>query len=107
MENMASLPHISVAGAVPTGTHGSGGCNGGLDSAVRAIELVRASGDMNRLATDDGDEFRDNVVGLGALGIVTSLELALEPTFQVRQHVFEDLLWDVLLSNFDAVASSG
>lgn len=107
LHNMASLPHISVAGAVQTGTHGSGVGNGGLASAVRAIELVRASGKVDRLAAEDGDEFRASVVGLGALGIVTSLDLAVEPTFQVRQQVFEDLPWDALLSNFDAVASSG
>jgi xylitol oxidase len=107
LHNLASLPHISVAGAVQTGTHGSGVGNGGLASAVKAIELVRATGQVDRLAAEAGEEFRATVVGLGALGIVTSLELAVEPTFQVRQQVFEDLRWDVLLADFDAVASSG
>src|ERR1044072_1678202 len=44
LPNMASLPHISVAGSVATGTHGSGVGNGPLSSAVREVELVTAGG---------------------------------------------------------------
>ncbi|MBT2512535.1 D-arabinono-1,4-lactone oxidase [Arthrobacter sp. ISL-30] len=109
LHNMASLPHISVAGAVQTGTHGSGVGNPALSSAVKAIELVRASGEIERLEAGDGaggDEFLGSVVGLGALGIVTSLDLAVQPTFDIRQQVFEGLPWDTLLENFDAAASS-
>jgi xylitol oxidase len=107
LHNMASLPHISVAGAVQTGTHGSGLANPALASAVRAVELVRASGEVERLEEGDGDEFLGSVVGLGALGIVTALELAIEPTYKVRQQVFEDLPWDTVLADYDAVAGDG
>jgi xylitol oxidase len=107
LHNMASLPHISVAGAVQTGTHGSGVGNGSLATAVRAVELVRASGELVRLTEDDGDEFFAAVVGLGALGIITTLELAVEPTFQVRQQVYEELPWETALSDFDAIVSAG
>lgn len=107
LHNMASLPHISVAGALQTGTHGSGIASPALAAAVTAVELVRASGDVERLEAADGEEFLGSVVGLGALGIVTALELALEPSYQVRQQVYEHLPWDAVLADFDAVAGDG
>ena len=107
LHNMASLPHISVAGAVQTGTHGSGIASPALASAVKAVEFVRASGEVERLEEADGDEFFGSVVGLGALGIVTALELKVEPTYQVRQQVFEGLPWDTVLADYDAVAGDG
>ncbi|MGY3567283.1 D-arabinono-1,4-lactone oxidase [Sinomonas sp. RB5] len=107
LHNMASLPHISVGGAVQTGTHGSGITSPALASAVRAIELVRASGELSRLEAGAGEEFLGSVVGLGALGIVTALELAIEPSYLVRQQVFEGLPWEAVLADFDAVAGDG
>ena len=69
LHNLASLPHISIAGACSTATHGSGEKNGNLASAVRALELVTAAGDLlATLADQDGEAFRGAVVGLGALG---------------------------------------
>ncbi|WP_125613046.1 D-arabinono-1,4-lactone oxidase [Specibacter cremeus] len=107
LANLASLPHISVAGAVQTGTHGSGVGNASLAAAVRAVELVRASGEAVRLTADDGGEFRAAVVGLGALGVITHLDLAIEPTYAVRQQVYVRLPWERVLADFDAVASDG
>ncbi|MEA5455015.1 D-arabinono-1,4-lactone oxidase [Sinomonas sp. JGH33] len=107
LHNLASLPHISVAGAVQTGTHGSGISSPALASAVKAVEFVRASGELERLEEGDGDEFLGSVVGLGALGIVTALELAIEPSYAVRQQVFERLPWETVLADYDAVAGDG
>lgn len=106
LHNMASLPHISIAGALQTGTHGSGVANGSLSSAVTAIELMRATGQTDRLEAADGNAFRGSVVGLGALGIVTSVELAIEPSYEVSQRVYENLPWDTALEHFDDVAAS-
>jgi xylitol oxidase len=106
IHNLASLPHISVAGAVQTGTHGSGVDNPSLAGAVESIDLVRASGEQVTLTRADGDEFLASVVGIGALGIVTGLELAVRPSFTVRQRVLEDLPWDNALSDFTAIVSS-
>lgn len=106
IHNLASLPHISVAGAVQTGTHGSGVKNQALAGAVESIELVRPSGESAKLTKEDGDEFRASVVGLGALGVVTGLELAVRPSFRMRQRVLENLPWDRALEGFDAVMSS-
>src|SRR5687767_10301224 len=82
LHNLASLPHISVAGACATATHGSGERHGNLATAVSAMELVTADGQlMVRSREDHGDEFDGMVVGLGGLGVVTKLTLAIEPAF--------------------------
>ena len=105
LHNLASLPHISVAGAVATGTHGSGDRNGTLATAVAALEIVTASGELLTLRRGDAD-FDGAVVSLGALGIVTRVTLDIEPTFDVRQDLYDDLAWSALLDDFDAVTSS-
>lgn len=92
LPNLASLPHISVAGAVATGTHGSGIGNGSLATSVSAIELVDGRGELVRLEAGSPD-FTGAVVGIGALGIVTHVELRTEPTFQVMQTVHEGLTY--------------
>ncbi|MFD0788348.1 FAD-binding protein, partial [Micromonospora azadirachtae] len=92
LANLASLPHISVAGAIATGTHGSGEANGNLGTSVAALELVTADGELLRVDREtDGDTFAGMVVGLGALGVVTRVTLDLLPTFEVRQYVQLDL----------------
>ncbi|HEV2107278.1 MAG TPA: FAD-binding protein [Thermomicrobiales bacterium] len=105
LHNMASLPHISIAGAVATATHGSGDANGNLATAVAALELVTSDGDVLRVSREDED-FAGMVVGLGALGVVTRLTLDVQPSYWVRQQVFEHLGWDVLFDRFDEVTSS-
>ncbi|WDZ84653.1 FAD-binding protein [Micromonospora cathayae] len=90
LPNLASLPHISVAGAVATATHGSGVGNGNLATSVVALELVTADGDLVTVDRTD-PRFPGLVVGLGAYGVVTRVTLALVPTFEVRQYVHLDL----------------
>jgi xylitol oxidase len=106
IHNLASLPHISVAGAVQTGTHGSGVGNPSLAGAVEGIELIRPSGEQVSLSRVDGEEFLGSVVGLGALGIVTGLRLAVRPSFSMRQRVLENMPWDRVLANFTRLMSS-
>jgi xylitol oxidase len=108
LPNLGSLPHISVAGACATGTHGSGIRNGNLATAVRAVELVTAAGDLVTLSRDaDSDCFGGAVVALGALGVVVSLTLDLVPSFTVAQRVFEWLPLDVVGDHFSEVAGGG
>ncbi|MER5750577.1 FAD-binding protein [Streptomyces sp. NPDC002088] len=103
LPNMASLPHISVAGSVATGTHGSGVGNGPLAAAVREVEIVTADG--STLVIGRGDErFGGAVTSLGALGVVTALVLDLEPSFEVEQHLFTELPLAGL--DFETVASA-
>ncbi len=105
LHNMASLPHISVVGAVSTATHGSGDALRNLATAVAGIDLVTSDGEMMSVKRGDPD-FDGMVVGLGALGVVTRLTVDIEPTYDVRQVVYEDLGWNALYDNFDAVMSS-
>lgn len=106
LHNLASLPHISVAGAVATATHGSGDANGNLATAVAGLELVTADGGVLTAHRGETADFDGMVVGLGALGIVCSVTLDIEPAFQVAQHVFENLDWEQVLENLDDVTSS-
>jgi xylitol oxidase len=106
LHNLASLPHISVAGAVATATHGSGVRNGNLATAVAALELVTSDGEVVTASRGDRD-FDGMVVGLGALGVVIRLTLDVEPAFDVRQRVFEGLRWGALAEHFEEIASSG
>jgi xylitol oxidase len=101
LPNMASLPHISVAGSVATGTHGSGAANGPLASAVREVELVTSDGSLLVVGREDA-RFGGVVTSLGALGVVTALTLDLEPAFEVEQRVFTELPLEGL--DFTAVA---
>lgn len=105
IHNLASLPHISVAGAIQTGTHGSGVDNPSLAAAVVSIDLVRASGELVTITRGDRD-FPASVVGIGSLGIVTALELEVRPSFQMRQRVLTGLPWERALASFREIASS-
>ena len=106
LSNLASLPHIAIAGAVSTATHGSGDGNGNLATAVRALEIVTSDGSVVNVTRGDPD-FEGLVVGLGAVGAVTRVTLDVEPAYQVRQRVFEELRWEDLFSHFDEITSSG
>ena len=92
LPSLASLPGITVAGACATGTHGSGNGSGCLATAVSALELARADGQLVTVSrAQDGGKFPGMVVALGALGVVTSMTLDIEPAYTVRQWVYDDL----------------
>ena len=95
LENLASLPHISVAGSVATATHGSGLNNTNLSDAVVGIELVTASGEVVNYDLssnmDVTNPLNGAVVSYGALGVVTKLKLRVVPSFQCRQVVFHNI----------------
>jgi len=107
LHNLASLPHITVAGACATATHGSGDRNACLAAAVHALELVTAGGETVRLSRDDGDGLLDGAaVGLGSLGVITALTLEIVPAFEIRQSVYENLALARLETDFDAIFGS-
>ncbi len=107
LHNLASLPHISIAGACATATHGSGDGNGNLATAMSGLEFVNAAGDVVTLSRHrDGEVFRGAVVGLGALGVITKVTLDIHPAFMMRQYVYEDLPLAQLKDHFDAIESS-
>jgi xylitol oxidase len=105
LHNLGSLPHISIGGAIATGTHGSGHGNGSLATAVRGLEYVDASGALAEVRAGDPD-FPALVVGLGAYGIVVRVTLAIEPSYRMRQDVYSGLPWEAFLADPDAVTGS-
>ena len=109
VHNLASLPHISVVGACATATHGSGSKNGNLSTAVRAMEIVTANGDVVTFSRERlGNKFPGTVVGLGALGVITRITLDVRPTpFQIAQTVYEDLPFTQLETHLDDIFASG
>jgi len=108
LPNLASLPHISVAGSVITATHGSGVTNGNLATSVVSLEIVTADGNVQTLSQNkQGAIFNGMVVNLGALGIITKLTLAIEPAFMVQQNVYEKLPLTQLKNNFEKIAAAG
>jgi xylitol oxidase len=105
--NLASLPHISIAGACATATHGSGDRNPCLAASVSGVELVRADGEIQSFSRAANPELFDGlVVNLGAPGVVLRITLDVVPAFEVRQVVYENLAWESLDSHFDAITSS-
>jgi alditol oxidase len=108
VHNLASLPHVSVVGACATATHGSGSKNGNLSTAVRAMEIVTANGDIMTFSREKlGDKFQGTVVGLGALGVITRITLDVQPAFQMTQVVYENLSFSQLEHHLDDIFASG
>jgi xylitol oxidase len=105
LANLASLPHISVAGAVATGTHGSGVGNASLAQSVVGFEIVRASGDVE--VVDASGALDAHRVALGALGVVVAVHLAVEPSYRIAQTVHTGLGWDVVDEQFESIMSAG
>lgn len=102
LANLASLPHISIAGAISTATHGSGDRIGNLATAVRSIDIAMANGELTTVGRSDPD-FAGFAISLGALGIITAIELDVEPAYDIEQQVHDDLSWSPLITGFDAV----
>ncbi|HEU4946822.1 MAG TPA: D-arabinono-1,4-lactone oxidase [Kribbella sp.] len=105
LHNLGSLPHISIAGACATGTHGSGDGNRTLASAVSSMEFVGADGGLVRLDRTDPD-FSGAVVSLGALGVMVRLTLDLVPAYEISQVVYDGLPVSRLGTDFDAILGS-
>jgi len=106
LHNLASLPHISIAGACATATHGSGQKNGNLATAVNALEMVTADGGLVKLSRAAKGDFGGAVVGLGALGVAVRLTLDIQPSFKVEQYVYENMPLSQVKDHFDDIQAS-
>jgi len=104
--NYASLPHISVGGAIATATHGSGARNQSLAASVAALDLVRADGELVHLERGDED-FDGSVVALGMLGLAARVTLDVVPAFELRQYVFDGLPWATVEASLDDLLALG
>ncbi|MFT4295761.1 MAG: FAD-binding protein [Micropruina sp.] len=105
LHNLGSLPHISVAGAISTGTHGSGDRLGSLSSAVRGLQFIGPSGDLVDVRAGDPG-FEGMVVGLGAFGPITRVTLAVQPSYRMRQDAYLNLPWQRLMDDLDGVTGA-
>lgn len=106
LHNLGSLPHISVAGATATGTHGSGDRNGVLTTAVRTLRYVGADGEVREVHRGDPD-FAALAVGVGAFGIVTAVALDIQPAYRMRQDIYQGISWDAGLADLPAITGAG
>jgi xylitol oxidase len=107
LHNLASLGHITIAGACATATHGSGDRNKCLSAALRAMTVVGPSGELSEVRPDlDRDRFAASQAGLGGVGIVASATLAVEATYDVAQRVYLDLPFATFSKNYDEILAS-
>lgn len=106
LRNMGSLPHISVAGAAATGTHGSGDKNQILSSSLTSFSYLNHEGELIKVEKQDPlfEAFR---LGLGAYGIWVEAELSIVPSFQIRQDIFLEIPWSYFLEDPSRLTSAG
>ncbi|HEY3882354.1 MAG TPA: FAD-binding protein [Trebonia sp.] len=106
LHNLGSLPHISVAGAIATGTHGSGSRNQILSAALAGFDYVAADGELRHAGRTD-EEFDGMAVGLGAFGIIVRVTLDIQPSYLVRQDGYPEVPWAAVLADVEAAMSAG
>lgn len=87
LANQGDIVAQQVAGAVATGTHGSGLRLGSLSSSVRRVRLVTAAGDVREVGEDDPELLHAAQVALGMLGVVTELELEVTPAYRLCERI--------------------
>ncbi|MCB0838317.1 MAG: FAD-binding protein [Bacteroidetes bacterium] len=108
IHNLASLPHITIGGAIATSTHGSGIKLGNLGAPVIGMKFVNGKGEIVNLSVEDDAETLNGVIThLGAFGLITELTLKIEPAFDVRQDIYLSLPVANLLENFNEIMGAG
>jgi len=107
LANMASLPHVTIAGACATATHGSGDDRGNLATAISALEFVAANGDVVSISREhDADKLCGLAVGLGGFGAITSVTLDVVPAFSMQQEIYAGIAFPDLYANFEEIMAS-
>ncbi|NYD59307.1 FAD-linked oxidoreductase [Nocardioides marinisabuli] len=106
LHNMGDIAEQTLAGAVSTGTHGTGGVAAGLAAQVVGLEMVTGTGEVLRAdAEHHPDVLAVARLGLGALGVLTTLTFAVEPLFVLEAHE-RPLGWDEALGSFDDLVAA-
>jgi FAD-linked oxidoreductase len=106
LHNMGDIAEQTLAGAISTGTHGSGGRAASLAAQVVALELVTGTGELLRASPEDNpDVFEMARVGLGALGVITTVTFRVEPVFVLEAHE-QPMSWDEALATFDEMTAT-
>jgi FAD-linked oxidoreductase len=106
LHNMGDIAEQTLAGAISTGTHGTGGTAAGLAAQVVGLELVTGTGELLRATPDENADVLDVArVGLGALGILTTITFRVEPVFVLEAHE-QPMSWDEALGTFDEMTGT-
>lgn len=106
LHNMGDIAEQTLAGAVSTGTHGTGGIAAGLSAQLAGLELVTGTGEvLTATALENADVLEVARVGLGALGVLTALTFRVEPLFLLEAHE-QPMGWDEALGTFDERAAA-
>lgn len=101
LHNMGDIDEQTIAGAVSTGTHGTGGTVASLSAQIESFTIISGRGEeITASATSFKELFEVGRVGLGALGILTEITLQVEPLFALEAHE-RPMAWDELLSTYD------
>ncbi len=105
LHNMGDIDEQTIAGAISTGTHGTGGQRASLSAQVSGLELVTGQGELLRADGHENPEVLDVArLGLGAMGVLTSVTLDVEPMFTLEAHE-APMRWDEGLDRFDELAA--
>ncbi|HET8662835.1 MAG TPA: D-arabinono-1,4-lactone oxidase [Nocardioides sp.] len=105
LHNMGDIAEQTLAGAVSTGTHGTGGVAAGLAAQLTGFQLVTGAGELlTASSSENADVFELGRVGLGALGILTTVTFAVEPLFLLEAHE-QPMSWDEALGTFDELVA--
>ena len=106
LANLGDIDRQTVAGAISTGTHGTGAAFGGLATQVRGLELVTAAGEVLTCSAEENADVLEHArVGLGALGVVSTVTLQAVPAFAVHADEHPAPL-DETLDRFDDLTAS-
>lgn len=105
LHNMGDIDEQTVAGAVSTGTHGTGGRTASLSAQVASLTLITGTGEVLRCSAQENPEvFAAARLGLGALGVLTTLTFQLEPLFLLAAHE-RPMGWHEALASYDDLAA--
>lgn len=90
LANQGDVDVQTLAGAISTGTHGTGAALGSLSTMVAALTLVTAEGDLVNLDGSDPETLRAAALSLGALGVIASVTLDLVPAYRLRERLWRE-----------------
>jgi L-gulono-1,4-lactone dehydrogenase len=105
MENLGDIDRQTIAGAISTGTHGTGATLRNISAQVEAVELVLADGSVRELDADAPDLLRAARVGIGALGAISAVTLRCVPAF-VLERIDAPQPREEVLDSFDERAAA-
>jgi FAD/FMN-containing dehydrogenase len=101
LENQGDVDVQALAGAISTGTHGTGPALGSISTQVDALRIVTAAGDIVECSVgSDAEVFRAAQVSLGSLGVIVAVQMRLQPLYRLHEQCRREPL-GVCLASLD------